>query len=358
MTQPVGRRKRPTLAAIASAAGVSTATVSKVLNGRDDVGPETRTAIQRLLDEHEYQQSPRHAPRRPARREEPAHRTIGLIFDDFMSPYATELIRGVTDAGTAAGADVVVGRFSDDASGFSAGAAWARRLVEAGRDGVLVVTSDLTSQHVAGFEEVHLPLVVVDPVHTPQADVASVGATNWTGAFSATEHLIALGHRRIAHLGGPSGAAITLARLHGYRAAVESAGLPADPRLVVEAGFGFDAGFEHATRLLTGPEPPTAVFAVTDVCAFGVVQAAHELGLRVPDDVSVVGFDDTYMARWVTPALTTVRTPLQDMGRFALEMLLRLVDGEVLDPHHIELATHLVVRSSTAPPPAAARAGG
>ena len=343
MSEVAGRGKRPTLAAIAAAAGVSTATVSKVLNGRDDVGAGTRERIERLLLEHEYLQA-------PPKRSGGGHRTIGLIFDDFMSPYATELIRGVTDAGTTADADVVVGRFSDGMSGYSSGTTWARRLLKAGRDGVLVVTSDLTSQQVAGFAKVRLPLVVVDPVHTPQAGVASVGATNWTGGLTATEHLISLGHRRIAHLGGPAGAAISQARLHGLRAAMANPGLPVDPALVVDGGFGFDAGVELAGRLLASDDPPTAIFAVTDVCAFGVVQAARAHGVRVPEDLSVVGFDDTYVARWITPALTTVRTPLQDMGRFALEMLLRLVDGEVLDPHHIELATQLVVRDSTAPP--------
>ena len=347
MADDAGRPRRTTLTAIAAAAGVSTATVSKVLNGRDDVGAGTRALVQRLLVEHEYRPAPRRRP--PADR-----RTVGLVFDDFTSPYATELLRGVTDAGTAAGVDVVVGRFSDGSSGYGSGAQWARRLVGAGRDGVVVVTSDLTAQQVAGFSEVRLPLVVVDPVHPPQADVASVGATNWTGGLSATEHLISLGHRRIAHLGGPAGAAVSQARRHGYRAAMENAGLPVDPALVVDGGFGFEAGLDLATRLLALADPPTAVFAVTDVCALGVVQAARARGLRVPEDLSVVGFDDTYLAPWVTPALTTVHTPLQEMGRYALQVLLRLVEGEPVDPHHVELATDLVVRDSTGPPRAGA----
>lgn len=351
MTDAAGRR-RPTLTAIATEAGVSTATVSKVLNGRDDVGARTRAQIERLLVEHDYLPV---VPRRPAAQRRPAgsHRTIGLIFDDFMSPYATELIRGVTDAGTAVDADVVVGRFSDGSAGTD-GAQWAQRLLKAGRDGVLVVTSDLTAQQTSGFSEVDLPLVVVDPVHTPQSSVASVGATNWTGGLSAIEHLISLGHRRIAHLGGPARAAISQARLHGYRAAMENAGLPVDPRLVVDGGFGFEAGLELAGRLLDSDEPPTAIFAVTDVCALGVVQAAHRRGLRVPEDLSVVGFDNTYLAPWLTPALTTVHTPLQEMGRYALQMLLRLVDGETVEPHHVELATELVVRESSGPPPGSA----
>ncbi len=348
MTAARAPRAGPTLGAVASAAGVSLATVSKVLNGREDVAAGTRAQVQRLLDEHGYVPT---AKRRPAGRPGSRHRTIGLVFDDFMSPYATELIRGVTDAGTDLGADVVVGRFSDGSAGDTNGIGWARRLVQAGRDGVLVVTSDLSSRQFAGFGVAGLPLVVIDPVHVPQAAVTSIGATNWTGALTATEHLIDLGHRRIAYAGGPAGAAINQARQHGFRAAMENAGLPVDPALVVDGDFGFETGVVLADRLLAAGDRPTAVFAVTDVTAFGVIQAAHRAGLRVPEDLSVVGFDDTYMAAWSTPPLTTVHTPLQDMGRVAVRTLLRLIDGDTLDSHHVELATELVERESTAPPP-------
>lgn len=341
-------RRGPTLGEVAVSAGVSLATASKVLNGRDDVAAGTRVRVQRLLDEQGYVPA---AGRRPTgRRRDPRRRTIGLVFDDFMSPYATELIRGVTDAGTDLGADVVVGRFSDGSAGDSGGTSWARRLVEAGRDGVLVVTSDLTPRQFAGFGAAGLPLVIVDPVQAPRADVPSIGATNWTGALAATQHLIALGHRRIAYAGGPAGAAVNQARLHGYRAAMDNAGLPVDPAHVVDGDFGFETGLVLAARLLSATDRPTAVFAVTDVTAFGVIQAAHRSGLRVPEDLSVVGFDDTYMAAWSTPALTTVHTPLQEIGRVALRSLLRLVDGATLDSHHVELATSLVLRDSTAPP--------
>jgi LacI family transcriptional regulator len=216
---------------------------------------------------------------------------------------------------------------------------------------VLVVTSDLDSRQLTSFRQVHLPLVAIDPVHAPEADVTSIGVTNWTGGFAATEHLVALGHRRIAYIGGPAGAAINLARRHGYHAAMDMAALPVADNLVVDGGFGFDAGARLGGELLRLADRPTAIFAVTDLAAMGVIQAAHGLGLRVPEDLSVVGFDDTYMAAWATPALTTVHTPLQDMGRLAVRTLVRLMEGSALDSHHIELATSLVVRSSTAPLP-------
>lgn len=342
MRPPEPPRKRTTLASVASAAGVSLATVSKVLNGREDVAPETRAQVQRLLRERDYVPGPR-------RRNAAAHRTIGLLVENFRSPYTSELIQGVTDAADEFNVDVVVGRFSRR-SGRDDGGSWARRLSGAGRDGVLIVTSDLTANHIARFERARIPLVVIDPVHLPEKGVTSIGATNWSGALSATQHLIELGHRRIAHITGPPGAAVTQARMHGFRAAMDNAGLAVDPNLVVDGGFGFEVGLDIATRLLAAENPPTAIFAATDITAMGAIQAAYRAGLAVPGELSVVGFDDTHMAAWASPPLTTVHTPLEEMSRVALRTLLRLMDGESVDSHHVELATALVVRSSTGRP--------
>ncbi len=168
--------------------------------------------------------------------------------------------------------------------------------------------------------------------------------------MSAAQHLIDLGHSRIAFVGGPANTACSQARLHGYRAALENNGLPFDPALVSHGGFNHENGYERAERLLSLASPPTAVFTACDPIAFGVMQMARQRGLSVPDDLSVVGFDDTYVAGWSTPPLTTVHQPLQEMGRAAVRVLLALADGSAPDTHHVELATHLVVRSSTAAP--------
>lgn len=332
---------------VAAAAGVSLSTVSKVANGRPDVSSATRVHVQRVLDAHGW------VP--VARRRRPAVRTVGLVFDDFMSPYATELVRGVTDAGTDLGADVVVGRFPGDEPPGRVGRGWAARLAAGGRDGVLVVTSDLVSSEVEAFEAAGLPLVVIDPVHLPRPGIPSVGATNWSGMLSAVRHLIELGHRRIAYAGGPPAAAVDQARLHGYRAAMESAGLPVVPGLVTHGDFGFEAGVAAAGVLLGRDPRPTAVAAVSDATAMGVVQHAHGAGLRVPDDLSVTGFDDSYLAGWATPPLTAVHAPLQEMGRRALQMVLQLIAGEPLEVSQLELATTLSIRRSTLPPPDPAR---
>ncbi|NAZ74267.1 substrate-binding domain-containing protein [Kineococcus sp. T13] len=327
---------------VASAAGVSLATVSKVIHGREDVGPRTRAEVQRLLDEQGYVPTTR-------RRSSSQRVTIELAFDDFMSPYATELQRGVVAAAREDDVDVIVSEFA--VRGASDGERpWMRNPRAADRRGVLLVTSDIQPQQARELRVAGLPLVVIDPVHSPDEDVVSIGATNWAGGVSATEHLLALGHRRIAYIGGPDDTDVNLARLHGYRAALEKHGVAFDAAIVGGGQLDSSTGARLASTFLTRGNRPTAVFAITDLVAMGVLQAAHALGLQVPADLSVVGFDDTYVASLTTPPLTTVRTPLQEMGRVAFRTLRRLIDGHGLDSHHIELATQLVVRSSTARP--------
>jgi LacI family transcriptional regulator len=167
-------------------------------------------------------------------------------------------------------------------------------------------------------------------------------------------HLLELGHRRIAHIAGPSGWVSTEERLRGYHAALGAAGILPDPRLTVEALPEIDAGREAAERLLDLPEPPTAILAFNDNIAVGVIQAARSRDLRVPEDLSVVGFDDVEYATIVTPALTTVRQPLAEMGRTAVSLLIRVLERQRFEALHVELATRLVVRDSTAPPNPAA----
>ncbi|WP_037370658.1 LacI family DNA-binding transcriptional regulator [Amycolatopsis orientalis] len=337
-------RNGATLAAVAEAAGVSLPTVSKVLNGRSDVAARTRTRVEQALRDAGY------VPR-TGNRNAPATRIVDVVFDDLVSPYALEVLRGVTTAGAELGTDVVVSRMPEAASGgpLSPEDQWTHRLKSDGRAGLIVVTSELSLAQVESFERAGLPLVVIDPINLPRAEVASVGATNWSGGIAAAEHLLGLGHRRIAFAGGPVGASCSQARLHGYRAALENAGVAFDPELVHHGDFGHPAGLEIGNRLLAMENPPTAVFAASDATALGVLEAARQRGLRVPQELSVVGFDDTMLAGLATPPLTVIRQPLHDMGRVALRTLLKLISGQTLDSHHVELATHLVVRESTAP---------
>lgn len=338
--------RRTTLAMVADAAGVSLPTASKVLNGRGDVASATRARVEQAARELGY------VPPVGRRSVTPA-RVVDLVFDDLVSPYSLEVLRGVTEAGAEVGVDVVVSRIpaeKEDANPTrSTPDAWANRLKASGREGIIIVTSELTLEQVESFDRAGLPLVVIDPLNLPRVEVTSVGATNFSGGLAATEYLLSLGHRRIGFAGGPVRAACGQARLHGYRAALEKAGVTPDPELVRHGAFSYPAGLEMGTQLLELDDPPSAVFAASDTTALGVVEAARRRGLRVPDDLSVVGFDDTILATLATPALTVVQQPLFDMGRVALRTLLRLAAGESLDSHHVELATSLVVRDSTAP---------
>ncbi|MEU6412941.1 LacI family DNA-binding transcriptional regulator [Microbispora sp. NPDC046933] len=331
-------RRRATLATVAASAGVSVATVSKVLNGRSDVAPETRSLVLSLLEQHDYV-----AP--PQRRGEAAPDTIEVEFDADLNAYSTEIVQGAVQAGADLDVAVVVSirRDADRTAG------WARELVAAGRRALVAVTGELTSGQLTALARARLPLVVIDPLNLPRARVTSVGSTNFAGGMAATQHLLALGHRRVAYLGGPATAACNQARLHGYRAAMETGEAPVLPGYVRTGHFHYHDGVAGGAALLDLPEAPTAIFAGCDDIALGVLEAARARGLRVPEDLSVVGFDDTQVARMASPPLTTVRQPLREMGAVAVRTALRLAAGERVESHHVELATELVVRGSTAP---------
>jgi LacI family transcriptional regulator len=325
---------RVTLSTVAHAAGVSLATVSKVLNNREDVSPVTRARVQRLLEQQNYVP----LSGRPGI----GLRLVDLVFPNLDSPWAIEIIRGVTGSEL----DVVVSSMADAPSPER----WAEHLAAAGRAGAIIVTSELTTPQRQAFDRAHIPCVVIDPVDLPDPDVPSVGATNWAGGLAATRHLSEQGHRRIGVIGGPQHLLCSRARIDGYRAALDAAGLPIDPTLIRHGDFHHVGGYERARELLALPDRPTAIFAGSDEQAFGVVEAARVCGLVVPGDLSVVGFDDLPMSRWASPPLTTVRQPLAQMGRAAAAMLKSLMEGRALDSSRLELSTTLIVRSSTAPP--------
>lgn len=193
-------------------------------------------------------------------------------------------------------------------------------------------------------------MVLVDPLDVPRTNTPSVGATNWAGAYEATRHLLDLGHTDIRYIGGPSGAYCNTVRAHGWAAAMTDAGLVADTAQIWPGGFTFEHGLEAATALLQSDVPPTAIFVGSDASAMGVLEAARIRGLSVPGDLSIVGFDDTVLARTSNPQLTTVHQPIAAIGRTAVETVVRLAAGESIPTKRVELATHLVVRNSTAAP--------
>ena len=336
MTVDDGRRV--TITVIAREAGVSVPTVSRVLNGRSDVSPQNRERVEDLLRQHGYRR--RSAPH-------PAANLIDLVFNDLDSPWAVEIIRGVEDAAHSAGIGTVVAAIHGRAA---SARQWLQNLRARATDGVILVTSDLTPPLHAELRRLSIPVVIVDPAGVPAVDVPTIGATNWAGGLSATEHLLSLGHRRIGFIAGPRRVLCSRARLDGYGAGLAVAGLEIDPELIQPGDFYHESGFAGAEALLCLDRPPTAIFASSDQMAFGAYEALRRRGLRVPDDISVVGFDDLPESRWSSPPLTTVRQPLAEMGLLAARTVLRLARGEEVETPRVELATGLVVRDSSAAP--------
>ena len=331
-----------TLAHIARQAGVSVPTVSKVINGRADVSPQTRLLVEAVIREQGY---------RPSRRKVRTARLLELAFHEFESEWAGEIIKGVQRAASEHGLGLVLSEMDDSPA---QGRRWIDTVLARHPAGLIVVLAELNDEVRAQLRTSGIPLVVVDPTGEPLHDTPSVGAANWSGGLTATRHLLELGHRRIGVIAGPERLLCSRARLDGYRAAMDEAGVAIDPALIRHGNFYVDAAIREGRTLLELDPAirPTAIFALNDLQALGVYLAARDLRLHIPDDLSVVGFDDLPTARWANPPLTTIRQPLVQMAATAARLLLRLAAGEQPTETRVVLATELVRRSSTGPPPA------
>lgn len=330
-------RRQSTIARIAADAGVSAPTVSKVINGRSDVSPETRQRVEAVILEHGYERS------RKAVRPAPL---LEVIFHELESDWALEIIMGVEQVAREHDLAVVL---SEMQGRRTPGRSWIEGVLARRPTGVIAVLSDLSEGQRALLNSRGIPLVVVDPTGEPLHDTPSIGATNWSGGLAATRHLLGLGHRRIGVIAGPESVLCSRARLDGYRAAMDEAEVAVDPGLIRYGNFHVQDGVAEGRTLLRLPDRPTAIFAGNDLQALGVYQAAREARLHIPEDLSVVGFDDLPVATWVGPPLTTVRQPLIQMAVAGARLVLRLANGEHPSQTRVELATELVVRESTAP---------
>jgi LacI family transcriptional regulator len=331
-------KHRTTLAEIAGAAGVSVATVSKVLNDRADVSPQTRRRVQKYLRDAEYRpvrsdSAPRHEPRR----------SIEVVVPELQSPYIMAVLEGVTSSAAAEGFEVVIGPIP------SSSMLNPRNLLQSDHVGAIFVTADTSCSAIKALDEGGFPVVVIDPLRVADTKCISIGATNFTGGITAAEHLLSLGHRRIAHAGGPHSVDCSHARLAGYSSALRQAGIELDESLITQSVFSYDAGRQAARDLLDRSDRPTAIFAASDEIALGIMEEARRHSIRIPQDLSVVGFNDTFLASRSVPPLTTVAQPLLEMGRVATRSLAQMITNDVVSTRHIELATRLVVRDSTAP---------
>jgi DNA-binding LacI/PurR family transcriptional regulator len=335
-TEPGDPSRPVTISYIAQTAGVSVPTVSKVINGRSGVAADTRARVEALINAYGYRKSP--SPTRS--------NLMELVFPEIESMWGVEIIRGVQQAARKHHLGVVLSEFGPEGSSIRY---WIDDTLSR-RPACVVTVAQLSEQEREHLRIKGIPFVVFDPTHELPDDVAFVGATNWSGGRAATRHLTGLGHRRIAMIGGPDRILFCRARFDGYRSAMEAAGLAVDPGLVPNAELTQEGGRAAARDLLSRPERPTAVFASNDLQAFGVYQAARDLGLRIPEDLSVVGFDDIPLTALADPPLTTVHQPLGEMAVAATEMALALGRGEQPAQIGVELATTLTVRQSTSHP--------
>lgn len=337
----------PRLGDVAHRAGVSRATASKALNGRKDVSPETRTRVLAAATDLGYQ--------RRTSVEKPSYPIIAMVTDDLTAAYTLDILRGaVTSAMSAGVALVSLYTPSVQLPGMNVPLtdAWFETVKAQDWVGVIAVTVRLSPRQLSKAAAINLQLVAIDAASALPPQIASIGATNWNGGVDATQHLLDLGHERIAFIGGTKGSVPAAERLQGYISALGMRGMSPNPHLVKGEEFSLAAGKKAAFELFDLPpsERPTAVFASSDTIALGVYEAAHERGITIPDQLSVVGFDDTAIAEITIPRLTTVRQPLEDMGAAAVRYLMDVRKGRPTTSGPLRLATRLVVRSSTAAP--------
>jgi LacI family transcriptional regulator len=337
-----GRQPRLTIRHIAQLAGVSTATVSRVVNGRAEVSEETRDAVMRVVREHGY------SANRNARGLS-AGRTgfVGVTLPVVHHSYFSVILAGAGEALYEHDMRIVLCPTHHE---HAREVSLLERLMQGTTDGALLILPQESSEELAALHAHGYRFVIIDPLKRLDERVPTVSAAHSAGATEAVEHLLSLGHRRIAAITGPKGWIATEERLRGYRAALAAAGVMPDPELEIESDFHDTGGERAAATLLDQPDPPTAIFAFNDPLAIGAMRAAHARGIRIPEQLSIVGFDDTFEASIVTPALTTVRQPLAEMGRMAVNLLIRQLQDQRIEALHVELATKLAVRASTSRP--------
>lgn len=328
-----------TIADVAERAQVSKMSVSRVINGQTGVSEKTRQRILEAIDQLGYVPAP--SPRSRSG----GSKLIGLLIPDITTTYMGEVLRGVSGAAERLNYGLVL--YTQGGGSNTRRTNYYLRLLSSSLvDGVLMVVPHDYEVIVGDLKEHNLPYVIID--HRSNAeDEPSVTATNRKGVLDAMRHLLALGHRRIGFITGRMDIACSHDRLQGYRDGLSEVGLLFDPDLVREGDFLQPSGFQQGQSLLQMPERPTAIIASNDMMAFGAMDAAKAAGLKIGHDVSIIGFDDVYMASHTYPPLTTVRQPLADMGETALDMLVSLLQGRTLLNPRRELIAELVVRGST-----------
>jgi LacI family transcriptional regulator len=333
----MGRRnKSVTIQDVARTAGVSVSTVSRVLNDKDDVAPHTYQKVQEVIADLGYTSSLAARSMRSRRTD-----VIGLIVPDVADSFSIQVMKGVNQAIFELDYDLIIYTSGSIKKRSAAGREqyFVSLLNGSVTDGVIIVTPAATSFSTAA------PVVTIDP-NNECPECLTILATNHAGALEAMDYLIGLGHRRIGFIGGRPDLQSAERRLQGYRDALRQANIPLDPHLIAIGDFSTETGCLCAQKLLSLSNPPTAIFAANDQSAIGAIQAASEVGLRVPDDLSVVGFDNIPEAACFNPALTTVDQFIEKMGYVATEMLIDLIQGKSLECDLHKIPTQLIIRDS------------
>ncbi len=330
-----------TIVDVAREAGVSHATVSRVLNASGYAKASTRDAVLQAVEKLGYvaNQSARGLAGASSK-------LIGLLLPDFSGSYVGLLAEQVDEELYKAGYDLAV---FPHHSRTAREKALIERTTTGLLDGLIIMVMETPDSYLELLTRRTVPFVLIGSEQA-SAGQPVVSQTNFQGAYDATNHLIQLGHRRIAFLRGPGGRASSLDREAGYRSALLDAEIAFDPALVTNGEYLRQGGYESAQRLLDLPRPPTAIFAGNDISAIGAMEAARARGLAVPADLSLIGFDDVNEASVVLPRLTTVRAPMRQMAREAVRMLLKRLEDPQADVRSVTLATQLIVRESTAEP--------
>ena len=327
---------------IARLARVSHPTVSRALQNSPLVHPKTAERIRRIAEEAGYRASA--VARGLVTRKT---RTIGLVVTTVADPFAGEVVCGIEETANAHGYSVFLADSNTDPER-------ERRVVqefaERRVDGILVQSSRVGALYFTLLREVKVPIVLVNDQY-PGEFVHSVTIANEQGMRMVVEHLIGLGHRRIAYMGDRNGYQSDTERLAGYRAALEAAKIPMPLELIVHGNGKPDGAMQPMQALLALKEPPTAVCCYNDMSALGAMRVIRARGLRIPEDISVTGFDDLFFAAYTNPPLTTVHQPMRRMGKLAMESLIKLMAGEK-SVAQIRIDAELVKRESTARPPA------
>ncbi len=360
---------KPTIDNIARLAGVSKATVSRVLNRKPDVDPKTRERILRIVEEQNF--VPSATASNLARGKS---RLLGVLIPSFTQPFIQDVLRGVAETIEQTPYELVLysayRTMHDEDKSHVIDNILATKLTA----GVLAMFMGESVHHLAELHKNGFPVVVIDDQEQPDAMIPWVGADNHTGSYDAVRHLLSLGHRRIAHIQGPMRYLCSRERYEGYQQALMEAGIPLDEKLVMEGEFQPNGGRIAANTFFALPEEqrPTAIFAANDQMAYGVLAAAEEHNLHVPNDIALVGFDDISTSAHIRPPLTTVRQPFYEMGQRGIEVLLSLLDtpqlthdadngwtspqlstvghrsaNENAQPIRVQFATSLVVRASS-----------